>query len=194
MSGFSEDGAPYSAPTSKREFLSWIERQERRHEFVRGRVIMQAGGSKTHARLQARFITALSNRLDSDVWSTTTSDFAVEIGDDIRYPDVMVERTGGSGRDRTTSKPVLLIEILSPSSVGTDMTEKLAEYTSLPSLEAYVVASQEAPIVWVWQRDPATRAFPAQSQEISGGTSQIEIAALALSLPLGELYRGIVEL
>lgn len=87
--------------------------------------------------------------------------------------------------------PVLIVEVLSPSSTGTDLTAKLAEYTSLPSLQAYIVASQDEPIVWVWQRDAATGAFPDKPQEVSGREAAIGVAALELSLPMADLYRGI---
>ena len=83
------------------------------------------------------------------------------------------------------------MEVLSPSSVGTDMVEKLAEYTSLASLEAYIVASQDEPICWVWQRSGEDRSFPKTPEEIAGRDKAIMIAALGISLPLSEIYRGI---
>jgi Uma2 family endonuclease len=192
MTGFSEDNAPaYEPPMSKAAFLRWVQRQERRYELKDGRTIMQAGVSRNHARLVAKLLTALTTRLDPDVWAVTASDLAVEIGDDIRYPDVMVERLGGDGSALSTELPVVLVEVLSPSSVATDMTVKLAEYTSLASLEAYIVASQDEPILWVWQRDAASRAFPSKPQQIDGRDQSLAIAALAITLPLAQLYRGI---
>jgi hypothetical protein len=71
------------------------------------------------------------------------------------------------------------------------MVEKLAEYTSLPSLEAYIVASQDEPICWVWQRTGADRSFERKPEDISGRDKAIEIGALGISLPMSEIYRGI---
>ena len=192
MTGFAEDNAPaYEPPMSKAAFLHWVQRQERRHELKDGRAIMHPGVSKNHARLTAKILTALSTRLDPDLWAVTASDLAVEIGDDIRYPDVMVERMGADGRKLSTEQPVILVEVLSPSSTSTDMTVKLAEYTSLASLEAYIVASQDEPILWVWQRDAASREFPKKPQQIDGRDQLLEIPALNIALPLADLYRGI---
>jgi Uma2 family endonuclease len=192
MTGFAEDNAPaYEPPMTKAAFLHWVQHQERRYELKDGRTIMQAGTSKYHAWLAGRILTALSIRLDPDIWVVTVSDLAVEIGEVIRYPDVMVERLTTDGAALTTEMPVVLFEILSPSSVATDMTVKLAEYTSLPSLQAYIVASQDEPILWVWQRDAATRAFPAKPQQIDGRDQSLHLAALSIALPLTELYRGI---
>jgi Uma2 family endonuclease len=192
MTGFAEDNAPaYELPLTKAAFLHWVQRQERRYELKDGRTIMQAGTSKYHAWLAGRILTALSNRLDPDIWAVTASDLAVEIGEDIRYPDVMVERLTADGAALSTDMPVVLFEVLSPSSIATDMTVKLAEYTSLPSLEAYIVPSQHEPMLWVWQRDAVTRAFPTQPQQIDGRDQTLHITALSIALPLAELYRGI---
>jgi Uma2 family endonuclease len=106
----------------------------------------------------------------------------------ISAPDVLVERVHPDGKALSTDEPVLLVEVLSPSSVGTDMVAKLAEYTSLPSLEAYIVASQEEPICWIWQRTGEARSF---AQKPAGRDKSIEIAALGIALPMGEIYRGI---
>jgi Uma2 family endonuclease len=136
-------------------------------------------------------VVVFSNRLDPDVWNVGPTDFAVEIGPDIRYPDVVVEHVHPDGAALSTDAPIVLVEVLSPSSVGTDMVEKFAEYTSLPSLEAYIVASQDEPICWVWQRTGAHRGFERKPDEISGRDKAIEIAALGITLPMSEIYRGI---
>ena len=192
MTGFAEDPAPpFEAKLDKRAFLKWVQTQERRCELKDGRVIMQAGGTRRHVRLIGRIVLALGTRLDGDVWAVAPCDQAVEIGEDIRYPDVVVEQLLDDGLSQTTEVPVVLIEVLSPSSVGTDMTVKLAEYTSLASLEAYIVASQDEAICWVWQRQGEARAFPQHPQEVAGHEALFEIPALQIALPLAEIYRHI---
>lgn len=191
MTGFAEDNAPYQAPMTKAEFLRWVQRQERRHDLVQGRTLMHAGSTKRHNWLAQNFAFGLRARLAADVWSIGLADVAVAIGDDVRYPDLLVERLQGDGGELISEYPVLIVEVLSPSSVGTDMTVKLAEYTSLKSLQAYIVASQDEAICWLWARDTGTGAFSAKPQEIAGREAVIEITALQLALPMGEIYRGI---
>ena len=192
MTGFAEDpGPPFEAKFDKAAFLQWVQTQERRFELKDGRVIMQAGGTKRHVRLIGSITSALITRLDRALWAVAPCDQAVEIGEDIRYPDVVVERLLDDGRSQTTEVPVVLVEVLSPSSVGTDMTVKLAEYTSLASLEAYIVFSQDAPLCWVWQRAGEARDFPLKPFEVRGSDSVIEILGLGVALPSAEIYRGI---
>lgn len=194
MTGFSEDtGAPYEARLGKAEFLAWLARQEGgRFELKDGHIVMHAGSTRRHARLTARFITLLGQALDPEHWSLGAADMAVEIGQDIRYPDVVVERLTDDGSSLTTTAPVLIVEVLSPSSTGRDMSEKLAEYTGLASLEAYIVASQDEPIVWVWQRQGEAHVFPPLPREIAGRDSAVDLPSLGIALPLADLYRGIV--
>ena len=174
----------------KAQFLQWVQGQEGKCELRRGRVVMQAGGSKRHGWIAAGFVTALSNRLDGALWAVGPADIAVEIGREVRYPDVVVEKREDDGSDLSTNRPVILVEVLSPSSAGTDFTEKLAEYTSLASLEAYIVASQDQPKCYVWQRRP-DGAFDAAPRVIEGRDQSIQIAALSVAIPLAEVYRGI---
>lgn len=191
MTGFAEDNAPYAPSMTKAEFLRWVQRQERRYDFVQGRTLMHAGSTKRHNWLAQNFAFAMRARLDDKTWSIGFADVAVTIGSDIRYPDVLVEPLQGDGRELVSEAPVLIVEVLSPSSAVTEMTAKLAEYTSLPSLLAYIVASQDEPIVWVWLRDETSLALPVKPSEVAVREAVIDIAALALALPMAELYRGI---
>ena len=67
------------------------------------------------------------------------------------------------------------------------MHEKAADYMSLPSLQAYLVASQDEPIVWLWRRGP--EGWPAAPEMIEGRNGAVEI--LGVKLELGAIYRGI---
>jgi Uma2 family endonuclease len=193
MTGFFEDPAPFGARLDKAAFFAWVQTQDGRFELKDGHIVMHAGSTKTHWIISSRFLAALIRRLDLDTWIAGMADFAVEVADDIRYPDVLVEPIGASLPDAlSTRSAVLLVEVLSPSSVERDMHLKLAEYTSLPALQCYIVASQDAATVWVWQRDD-TGTFPSAADEISGLDQEITVHALDITLPLGEIYRGILK-
>lgn len=194
MSGFAEEPrATYSAAMGKAEFFAWLQSKEGgRYELKDGEIVMHPGVSRRHHRVVGGFFYELRSRLAVEDWDVASGEFAVEIGDDIRYPDILVERRAEDGGAYSTLKPILLVEVLSPSSAGRDLAIKAAEYLGIPSLEAYVVASQDEAIVWVWQRDPMTREFPIQPVEMAGLDSLIDVSALGVFLPLAEIYRGLV--
>ena len=109
----------------------------------------------------------------------------------MRFPDALMESAGGDLMARQCEIPVLLFEVLSPSSVDTDMMEKPDEYMSFDTLEAYVVASQDAAICWIWQRDVATGRFPEKPVKVAGRDQSLDFAARGIALPLAEIYRNI---
>lgn len=192
MTGFHEEPAPYSAGRmTKAAFLAWNQdREGPKCELKDGEIVMHPGISRDHNRVTLGFANTLRRLLAFDDWDIATNDFGVEIGDDIRYPDVLVERRAVDGSAYTTLEPVLPVEVLSPSSAGRDLRLKAQEYQSLPSLEAYVVASQDEAICWVWLRDSG-RSFAKEPTEIAGRHGVIELPALGPSLPLAEIYRGV---
>jgi len=177
------------APMDPSSFLSWVEGREGRYELVNGEVRMMTGGSFAHAAIATRMSAALINSLDPAAFNVTTADFGVIIGEHVRYPDIVVDRIGAHGRDLSAKNPVVIVEVLSPSSVYLDMHEKAAEYQSLPSLEAYIVASQDEPRLWVWQRGP--NGWPSKPEVVEGREAVLSLRALRVDIRLAGIYRGI---
>ena len=185
--------APLDLKLDPATFLQWVQGREGRYELERGRVVQQmTGGSRNHSIIAGRFVKALTIAMDDAVWNILSGDLAVTLGNTTRFPDVLVERAGGDGKALETSEPVLLVEVLSPSSVARDLNVKVAEYLSLPSLEAYIVASQDEPIVWIWQRSTeGARDFPKQPVEINGRDQAIALSFSGFGIAMEPLYRGI---
>jgi Uma2 family endonuclease len=184
--------APLDLRLDKASFTRWLLSQERKFEWKDGRVVQMNNVTRGHSRIVANILRALSVRLDVDRWAVVASDFGVEQDDFIRFPDVLVEpEDSGDLGERRSGNAVVLVEVLSPLSVDIDMLEKPQEYMTLDSLEAYVVASQDATICWVWQRNPHTRQFPAKPAKVVGRAESIGLTALSIELPLADIYRGI---
>ena len=155
-------------------------------------VLDVTGATKAHNRVTSNFIGELRQRLDLDVWNVMAADMAVEIGNQVRFPDLVVEPLNAPGSPLVAEHACLLVEILSPSSVGRDMRIKASEYTSLPDLHTYIVASQEEPRLWVWQRQGGLAgAFPAEPLEITGRDQELTVTAFGFALPMAGLYRGV---
>jgi len=173
-------------------FLAWAEGREGRYELANGRVLMMTGGSLGHALVVRGLFKALDSRLTGTRWITLTSDFAVRIGPNtVRYPDVVVDAAGGKLRNLAAAAPVLIAEVLLPSSATSDLGDKAAEYLRLSTVSAYLVLSQDEPKVWVWVRDGSE--FTAGSEVIDGEDGIIRIPPLSIELPLAEIYAGITQ-
>jgi Uma2 family endonuclease len=178
-------------PTTTDEFLRWNEGREGKREFVRGRVVeMMINTTKNHARLAARLTAALLGHFVFPPYTVGTADFGVKTPDGVRYPDIFVdmETATSKGTDLAASHPLLLAEILSPSSYSRDFGEKVADYTGLPTLKHYLILSQDEPRAWLWSRD-AAGAWHGPEQ-FSGRSEQVPLAAFEIELDLDDLYRA----
>lgn len=183
--------APFDLRLDKAAFDRWLLDQDRKYEWKEGRVVQMTNVTRGHASIVSNVVMALGALLDRDVWRIVASDFGVEQETFLRFPDVLVEPMGGDLSARRSETAVLLFEVLSPSSVDTDLIEKPAEYMTFASLEAYVVASQDAAICWIWERDPVTSRFPEKPLKIFGRDKAVELKRRGISLPLSDIYRGI---
>jgi Uma2 family endonuclease len=188
--------APLDLKLDKAAFDRWLLEQDRKYEWKEGRVVQMTNVTRAHARVVMNIAMALGSRLDRAHWSVVTSDFGVEDrGTFVRFPDVLVEpEDAGPMNVRRAPNPVLLFEVLSPSSVDIDLIEKPAEYGTIATLETYVAVSQDMARCWVWQRNMETGAFPEKPLKVNGRDQAIPFKARGIALPLDEIYRNVPTL
>ena len=184
--------APLDLRMDKKTFLRWVQSQEGRYDLIGGRVFMQHSPSRRHGYIARNIDDALRQRLDAERWSVLRGDISVEIGEEARLPDVLVEPAGLPEDLNVTDQPVFLAEVLSPSSMQADFHAKPNLYFQIPSLEIYIVAGQDRPYLWVWQRSrDAARAFPDMAVEFDSLAAIVTLEHFGIKLPLAEIYRGI---
>lgn len=126
-----------------------------KYEYVNGQIYAMAGASRGHNLLAGNFFLALALHLRGSRCQVFQSDMRVEIQtfNDTRYyyPDVQV-----TCEDETAShfnqSPCLVIEVLSGSTARKDRTEKLVGYRMIPTLQEYVLCSQDTPYVEIYRR------------------------------------------
>ena len=171
-------------------FLDWEAEQDERHEYHRGEVFAMAGGTETHARIIGNLHVALSAALKGRGFTVYTAALRVRVEAEnlFTYPDLSVVCGPGTFYDakRTTLlNPVVLVEVLSPSTETYDRTAKLRFYRQIPGLQAVLLVAQDAPAV-----DIVARAGDGWglSTEADGG---VEVAALGVRLALADLYDGV---
>ncbi|MBP6765187.1 MAG: Uma2 family endonuclease [Rubrivivax sp.] len=148
-----------TAPTlplmSAAEFLAWEETQAEKHEFACGVVYPRGqppgqpaqqpasnGASKAHVAVSLNVAMALRQHLRGSPCSTFIADtrLRVEAADVYCYPDVMVTCSAADAADpMTVREPVLVVEVLSPSTAAHDRGDKFATCRLLPSLREYVL-------------------------------------------------------
>jgi Uma2 family endonuclease len=185
-----------AAPTNPDEFLVWSSRRRReegKFELSRGRVTCNMiNASKGHARVCKNLLVALDQLLEPERFDICAADFAVRTPVGLRSPDIVIDAAGTSGRLLETGTPIFIAEVLSPSTTGTDFTEKLEEYTAIASLQTYLICSQDEPRAWVWSRE-SDGSWPKLPRELVGREETIALGGLGIELAMSAVFRGIPD-
>jgi Uma2 family endonuclease len=138
-------GAPVHK-LSRAEYLSWEDQQDIRNELYRGEVFAMVGGRRGHGRVVAYLMRHLGNHQgDHPPCQAFSENMKVQVGDEaVLYPDVFVTCDEQfSASDTVFTRPLLIIEVLSPSTQRYDRSEKFAIYRRLSSLQEYVLIDPE---------------------------------------------------
>ena len=163
-----------------------------RHEYLDGQVRAMAGESKTHNTLVQSCLVALLGQLRGRPCATYTENVKTRVHSLNRYyyPDVVVTC---DGRDTAPGSPeyfvdfaALVVEVLSPTTAAIDRGEKLAAYKLVPSLQAYLLVSQDERRVELYRRGEGKLWF---YQDFGPG-ELLELPSLGLQLAVDDIYAG----
>jgi Uma2 family endonuclease len=182
-------------PTSKEAYLRFIERQEGgkfEWDGKRGVVVMMVDVTRAHMRVLANVQWLLATTLNRGDYDIAVEAFGLDVDGSTRFPDLMVEaRHRREMTGRRAIAPLLLVEVLSPSSLYVDLNEKPVEYLGLKSLQSYVVFAQDSARAWIWTRDGGG-AFPERPVEVEGLDKTVSVPGLRIDLPLAEVFRDVI--
>jgi Uma2 family endonuclease len=123
-----------------------------KHEYIDGDVYAMAGASKNHESIAGNVFVGLHQQLRGTRCRPFGSDIKVKVGNQFFYPDVMVVCDDKTDNPYYTESPILLVEVLSKSTRRTDETIKRVAYSSLPSVQEYVLIEQDFVDVEVCRR------------------------------------------
>jgi Uma2 family endonuclease len=184
-------------PMTLEAFLGWEERQELRYEFDGFRPVAMTGGTYAHARIQASLLRALGNRLDGKPCEAVGGEMKVQTANSVRYPDAFVVCSPIPLNATLAHDPVVVFEILSPSTANDDLGVKKAEYQALPSVQSYVVLQQTHRSAQVFRRAAEPESEDEKPGEwnfefVVGHDAAIALPEIDVAIPLAEIYDGIL--
>jgi Uma2 family endonuclease len=149
-------GQPVLKPDFNAEdYLAWEAAQTERHEYINGEVFNMAGAEDRHVTVTLNVAMALRQHLTGSSCRVFLQDMKVqaEASNAFFYPDVLVTC---SAADRLSPlvkrEPVLLVEVLSPSTAAFDRGEKFAHYRGIASLAEYVLIELDSRRVDVYRK------------------------------------------
>lgn len=137
---------------SAQDYLLLERRAEWKSEYVDGQMVAMVGGSLRHSLIAGNLIRHLGSQLRHGSCQVHPSDLRVRIpsANVYTYPDVTIVCGEPRLEDEfgdTLLNPMVVVEVLSPSTEAYDRGTKLRWYQSLESLSDYLLVSQDLPRV-----------------------------------------------
>jgi Uma2 family endonuclease len=178
---------------SPEQYLEIERAAETKSEYFDGQMFAMSGGLLPHALISAALVRELDVALEGTKFSTAGSDLRVGVSKQgpFFYPDVSVhcgDAELADDRKDTLLNPILIIEVLSPSTEAFDRGKKFGAYRRIPALREYVLVSQNEPCVEVCSKGPGeTWSFT----EFTGLQSVCALPCLGLEIPLTAIYRRV---
>jgi len=167
-------------------FLAWEEQQPTRYEFDGIQSVAMTGGTAGHSRVQRNLISALTSRLRGGSCEPFGSELKILVAGSVRYPDAFVVCSPVADKAVFVTDPVVVFEIISPSTSGVDRIIKNQEYRDTPSIQRYVILEQDRQAATVFSRDDSD-----WTGHLIAGPSDLAMPEIGISIPLAEFYIGI---
>jgi Uma2 family endonuclease len=195
-----QDSPPKSTTTTTHltleEYRKTEATAEERHEYRDGEIVTMPGGSETHSAIATNLLVYLGFLLRDTNFRLYNSDLRVWIPEHRcgTYPDLMVingEPEFNGERTDEILNPLLIVEVLSPSTEAYDRGEKFRKYRSLPSLQEYLLVSQTEPYLEQYYNSDRPNNTSWQWQVCDRLEQSIILPSLNLELPMKEIYRRI---
>lgn len=168
------------------EYLVFDETSQARHELINGVIFAMSGASDRHNVVCGNLFLHIGGALIGKC-QTFQGMMKLKVehqtDGDGYYPDIMVS-CAPTDRERYYRKePVLLIEVLSPSTEALDRGGKFANYVQIPSLQEYVLVAQDVPQLEVMRRRNAWR------PEFLFMDDTLVLESVGLSIPVATIYQ-----
>ncbi|NBB21093.1 Uma2 family endonuclease [Runella sp. CRIBMP] len=162
-------------------------------EYFDGKITKMPGASYVHNRIATNVLIALGNALQDSHFEVSNSDTKIHIPtiESFVYPDAVViceKPLFYQNRVDTILNPLLIVEVLSPSTEEYDRGEKFYLYRSLPSFKEYVVVHQKHALVSAYFR---LNEKDWRTEDVSSLSETIHLQSINVTLKLSDLYRGI---
>lgn len=190
---------PALKPMSVEEYLRTEEASPFKREYVGGFVYplhgatrAQAGTSRAHAQITMNIGGTLfphARRKGCRLYQSDMKLF-IEGRTTFYYPDVMLVCPPAADdadlKLHFETAPCLLVEVISRSTARTDRQAKYMAYTSLPSVQTYLIVEQELRRVYAYVREGEAWKL----HDLTEGA--ISIPCLGTTLSLDDIYAGVL--
>jgi Uma2 family endonuclease len=172
------------------EFLRWEDGTDTRYELIRGAPVAMAPPAQAHGVLCAR----LAGLIDAGLRSRRPCMTQVEAGivppsrDDTFYvADLAVTCRPYERGEQLVKDPILLVEILSPSTERHDRRTKVPAYRTIDSVGEILLIDSESIYAEILRREGDHWI----TELVQGRNAVIRLSSVDLQIAMADLYEGI---
>ncbi len=173
---------------SEAEYFEFERTSFGRWEYVNGQIRAMAGGSDDHVLISTNIGATLRTALLPKKCRVYVENLKIHTGDGVNtFPDVSVvcgERQYYLGKNDVVINPLLVVEVLSPSTQGYDRGEKFDHYQTIASLQEYLLVEQNEPRVMLYTRQEDHW----EMRTVSGLDNSVTLTSVEVTLKLTDIY------
>lgn len=182
---------PHQRLYSVDEYLALEADADVRHEYLGGYLYAMAGARNVHNTIATNALGHLYGQLRGRPCRPFNSDtkVRVQLASHTRfyYPDAMIVCAPSPAEATYQDHPVVIVEVVSEGTRRLDEVEKREAYLAIPSLRAYLLVEQDAPLVRVYRR--VDQGFEVELHE--GMEAVVPLAEVEAELPLAAAYERV---
>lgn len=164
---------------------------DREFELVEGEIVMMSNPTEAHEQIAGNIGARLKLAMDQRNCRTYQGGMRVQRSDDRREtdrarPDVVV-RCGAQSNKSFVTDPLVIVEVLSPSTIDRDRGAKLDFYKSLPTVRHIALIYQDQLRVEHYRR--VEHGF--EMEVLKGVGDELRFEAIEFVLALSRVYFGV---
>jgi Uma2 family endonuclease len=166
------------------EFLTWDDGTDTRYELIDGRPVAMAPVAPSHSIIVVNLSYELKARLKPPCYAGSEAGVLhPDRADSFYEADIVVSCTPVAPGMAAIPKPVVVIEVLSPSTVEHDRGRKAYDYRRLSSVQEIVLVASEQRRLEVWRR----RGAKWEVEDLIGDAT-LELETVGVAVPLAAIY------
>jgi Uma2 family endonuclease len=176
------------------EYLALERESEGKYEFWNGEIFAMSGGTLNHELVMNNVAELLRRELRGKECRVFSSNQQIRVpaAPPYRYADgsvvcgrIEVERFNGNDM---LLNPLLIYEVLSPSTEGYDRGDKFTYYKSIPSFREYLLIAQHRPHITHYVKQPDDEW---DYTEVNDLNKSLYIQSVGVTVQLAEVYQDV---
>jgi len=182
---------PALKPLAINEFLDWDSGDDRRYELVDGIPVAMAAPSRAHRIIAVNFGRRVAEALDDRPPCSAEAEAPIAVvgrDDMCHVADLAITCRPHEPGQQLTPEPLVVVEILSPSTENKDRKVKLPDYRAIASIQEIVLVDQQQLYCEVHRRLPDGRWL---TDLLRRPEARLRLESIDFDQPLSAIYTNV---